>query len=251
VSVMRWERSAFASGGAENAFHLFCFSATPLKEGVVLSAERFGLPAGGDSLLEVREIPRAVDPQWFDGFRSGALRTLAAEALGSLAELDAAKTMVVVMAQRVDAPDLLHLQAGWAVAKWSVARGCSVVLDAQCNRFWRAADIAEWAPNRPFALSAEVNVVVEAEPTASQAVLHTRGMKKFGRPDLVVEGVPASRWNAVAALLRQFASQQAMGAVLTAGEQVAIEGGWATFSESAGDPLHLDNRSLLIRGISA
>jgi hypothetical protein len=32
--------------------------------------------------IEVRELPRELDTAWFDGFRSGSLRALAAQALG-------------------------------------------------------------------------------------------------------------------------------------------------------------------------
>ncbi|HEY0880176.1 MAG TPA: hypothetical protein VGD87_01540 [Archangium sp.] len=200
--------------------------------------------------VEVRELPRAVDPAWFDGFRSGSLRTLAQQALGNTDALDAATQMVAVLISRPDAADLEHLQAGWAVGKWLVARGATVLLDAQCNRFWKAEEVADWPAIRPFALSSDVNVIVEAEPTSPTATIHTRGMQKVGRADLIIQDVPGAQWDAVAGLVRACALQAADGVVFKAGQQVTVDGKSITFAEYKPTPateLHLNNAGLLLR----
>jgi hypothetical protein len=247
--IAPWPRPAFQPGGSTNVFQLFCFSAGPLRE-VEMSASRFGLPSTEVmKFVEVRELPRAVDSAWFDGFRSGSLRTLAQQALGDVSALDAATQLTAVLISRPDTNDLVHLQAGWAVTQWLVARGVTVVLDAQTNRFWKGADVSEWPALRPFALSVDVNVVVEAEPTASVATIHTRGLQKFGRPDLVVRDVPGSRWDAVAGLVRALAGQLAEGTVLRAGDTVTLAGNvvkLAAYQPTAETELHLNNDALLI-----
>jgi hypothetical protein len=216
-----------------------------------MSAARFGLPAPEVMKeVEVRELKRELDPAWFDGFRSGSLRAVATQALGGdLSALDSATQLTAVLIARADAPDLAHLQAGWAVAKWLVERGVSVVLDAQTNRFWKAADVADWPANRPFALSTDVNIVVEAEPTSPSATIHTRGLQKFGRHDLVVRDVPGERWDAVAGLIRALAAQLADGIVLRAGDRVNIDGKSLTLSAFKPTPetdLHLNNDAFLV-----
>jgi hypothetical protein len=245
-----WQRSAFVSGGSVNQFQLFCFAPGPLRPDVPMSASRFGLPsAEAMAFVEVRELARGVDPQWFDGFRSGSLRALATQALGSPQALDQATQLTAVLVSRPDAAELVHLQAGWAVAQWLIARGVTVVLDAQANRFWSAAEVADWPATRPLALSSEVNVIVEAEPTASVATIHTRGLGKFGRPDLVVLNVPGSRWDAVAGLVRTLAGRQVDGALLRAGEQVTVDGNAVkleAFRPTRETELHLNNEALLL-----
>ncbi len=216
-----------------------------------MSGARFGLPAPEVMKeVEVRELKRELDPAWFDGFRSGSLREVATQALGGdLSALDSATQLTAVLIARADAPDLAHLQAGWAVAKWLVERGVSVVLDAQTNRFWKAADVADWPANRPFALSTDVNIVVEAEPTSPSATIHTRGLQKFGRHDLVVREVPGERWDAVAGLIRALAAQLADGIVLRAGDRVNIDGKSLTLSAFKPTPetdLHLNNDAFLV-----
>ncbi|MFZ5446346.1 MAG: hypothetical protein ACOZQL_40540 [Myxococcota bacterium] len=250
ASIPTWQRSAFQPGGAPNVFQLFCFSSGPLAD-VPLSASRFGLPAGEVmKSVEVRELPRSIDAGWFDAFRQGSLRAIAAQALGGdLSALDAATQLTAVLISRPDAADLAHLQAGWAVAKWLVARGVSVLLDAQTNRFWKGEDVADWPAVRPFALSTDVNVVVEAEPTSPRATIHTRGLQKFGRPDLVVLDVPGERWDAVAGLVRVVAANLADGAVFTPGQQLTVGADTLRFSRfeaAPGAELHLNNDALLI-----
>lgn len=244
-----WPRPAHEPGGSAARFHLFCFAAGPLAD-VPFSASRFGLPSKElMSLVEVRELPRSADQAWFDGFRQGSLRTLAAQALGDLAALDAADRMAVVLVSRPDAADLAHLQAAWAVAQWLVARGATVVLDTEANRFWRGEDVASWPPARPFTLSTDVNVVVEAEPTSPTATVHTRGLAKVGRPDLVLLDVPGAEWDAAAALLRVLAGRLALGAVLREGPAPAgVDGVRALrrYAPAPGQDLHLNNEALVV-----
>lgn len=248
--IPTWPRTAFQPGGSLNAFQLFCFSSGPLRTDVPMSAARFGLPSPEVmKLVEVRELTRELDTAWFDGFRSGSLRAIATQALGDMSALDSATQLTAVLISREDAPDLAHLQAGWAVTQWLVARGVSVVLDAQTNRFWKGADVAEWPAARPFALSTDVNIVVEAEPTSPTATIHTRGMQKFGRPDLVVLTVPGALWDAMAGLVRALALQLADGVVLRAGDRVNIDGKSLTLSTFKPTPeteLHLNNEAFLI-----
>ena len=215
-----------------------------------MPAARFGLPSpDAGRFCEVRQLPRSLDPGWFDGFRQGALRGIAEVALGDLKALDAATEATVIITSRPDAPELSHLQAAWAIAKWTVARGATVVLDAEANRYWSGAEVADWPPNRPLALSSEVNVIVEAEENSSMAsAIHTRGLAKFGRPDLVTLDVPASRWDAVAGLLRGLALRLVHGAVLRPGDSTPIEGGAAHFAAYGPDRLHLNNEALLVTG---
>ncbi len=250
TSIPSWPRPGFQPGGQPNAFQLFCFSAGPLKGDVPMSAGRFGLPSPeAMQQVEVRELTREMDSAWFDGFRSGSLRAIATQALGDVSALDSATQLTAVLISRPDAPDLSHLQAGWAVAQWLVARGVTVILDAQTNRFWKGAEVADWPATRPFALSSDVNIVVEAEPTAPSATIHTRGMQKFGRPDLVVRDVPGEQWDAVAGLVRALAGQLANGVVLRAGDRVNIDGKSLTLSSFKPTPetdLHLNNEAFLL-----
>ena len=166
---------------------LVVFADGPLADDVPMSRSRFGVPRAelvGE--LDVRAIPRGADPAWFDGWRTGSLREIASTDLGGdLAALDRATELHVVIAAP-DAPaDLGYLQALWGVARWMAARGATVVLDVHAHRFLHAADLP--AADAPFDAAREVRLVFETSSTRSDRAhaLHTRGLRKFGAPDLV------------------------------------------------------------------
>lgn len=250
-----WPRPRHARTDAVAQVDLFCFSPGPLGD-APMSALKYGLP--GQAAMEglaVHDVPRAADPAWFDAFRGGALRNVAASQLGpALKDLDAAGELHVVQLSKPDPADLTHLQAAWAVAKWLVDRGVTVVLDAHAQRFWKADELNDWPAARPFALSAEVSVLVEDTPQPDGTYLvHTRGMKKLARPDLVALGVPKEKWDQAGALLRTLALTMAGGVVLRAGEttrEAKTEVRLEAYAPPGNAPqLHLNNDGLLVQDL--
>lgn len=135
--------------------------------------------------LDLRTIVRGADPAWFDGWRSAALRAIAATDLGDLTDLDAADHVHLIIAAPTAPADLGYLQAAWAVARGLGARGASTVLDVHAHRFWRAAEVAAAAAE--LDVRREVRIVFETDSTRRDGAhaLHTRGLTKFGAPDLV------------------------------------------------------------------
>ena len=51
---------------------------------------------------------------------------------------------------------------------------------------------------------------------------HTRGMRKFGRPDLSVRNVPPEHRGAVAGMLNQFITLQALGGIIPEGQEIRV-----------------------------
>lgn len=154
-----------------------------------LQAARFGIPSQTSlEQVEVRELSRSDDPQWFDGWRGGAIRSIAEHDLGDeLSTLDAADRAWWVGATLKDPEDFGYLQTSWALARWLVARGANVVLDAHAAHFWRGADVAARPADEPFDVRREVTLILETEATEPNEghCLHTRGLRKLGCPDLI------------------------------------------------------------------
>lgn len=142
-----------------------------------------GTPLAGGP--EVRTIPRAADPGWFDRWRTGSLRAVAERDLPDLGELDAADHLHMIVADVVGPADLGYLQAAWAAARAVVVRGASLVLDVHAMTFIAGAALAP--PDAALDVRREVRIVYETDTTRPSAghALHTRGMRKFGAPDLV------------------------------------------------------------------
>jgi hypothetical protein len=74
-----------------------------------------------------------------------------------------------------------------------------------------------------------VVILVSDEPDERSRWYHTRGMLKFGRPDLSVHGVVPELEPAVKDLCERFIEMQAFGAVIPEGQEVRMNGlppGW-------------------------
>ncbi len=245
-----WKRSDTRATGRLADVALVVFHRGPLADGVPMSAQRFGAPSP-EAVGRV-DVQHVTDPGWLSGWRSGGIRTVASEALGAdLATLDAADQCHFLRATVADPMDLTHLQAAWALVRWLVARGASVVLDAYAIRFHRAAALAAEDPAAPFALEREVTVVFETEPAAAQLghVVHTRGMGKLARPDLIALVDPA-RAKATAAVVSALARSMADGFMPTPGQRLAAENVPVTLEPlppgSLADQLHLNNDAWLV-----
>ncbi|GIE74952.1 hypothetical protein Aph02nite_09020 [Actinoplanes philippinensis] len=79
-------------------------------------------------------------------------------------------------------------------------------------------------PYRPFTVLREISVVAESEPaTGFGHAVHTRGMIKFGRPDLIM-GVPEAGIGEAAQILNQLAAMLADGHVLHPGRRLRVDG---------------------------
>lgn len=141
--------------------------------------------AAPGAIPEIRAVSRAADPAWFDGWRSGSMSAIARADLGDrLAVLHAADVLHLVHAQVSGAQDLGYLQTAWDAARSLVACGATTVLDVHAVRFL-AGDALP--PPGPLDVAREIRVVYETDSTRPDHAhaLHTRGMRKFGAPDLV------------------------------------------------------------------
>jgi hypothetical protein len=166
---------------------LIVFTQGTLGESVELSMSKFGAPSR-EALdqCSLRTIERSADAAWFDGWRQGSLRNIATTDLGGdLARLDAADHAHVIICEPTAPGDLTYLQAAWAIARFVASRGPSTVLDAHAMTF-HAGDKLQPA-GEPMDVGREIRVVYETESTRADGAhaLHTRGLKKFGAPDLV------------------------------------------------------------------
>lgn len=232
---------------------LVVFSRGPLADDVPMSMARFGVPrAALIGEVKVHAIPRDADAAWFDGWRTGSLRTIAADDLGAeLGSLDGADHLHLIIAQP-DAPaDLGYLQTTWALARWMVARGATVVLDVHAHRYWRGAAIS--VAEAPLDPARELRVVFETDSTRTDRAhaLHTRGLRKFGAPDLVAL-CGQDDAELVGTVMSQLADAVARGAELGPrhGLDLTSAETWWVVDDRDGlaDLLQLNNRARIIVG---
>jgi hypothetical protein len=134
----------------------------------------------------VQTVTRAMDPGWFDAWRRGSLRAIAEQDLGTdIATLDAADHVHVIACTPGIVTDLAYLQEAWAMARTLITRGASVILDAHAMSYIPGARVQP--AGEPFDIRREVRVVYETDAMRARDAhaMHTRGMRKFGAPDLI------------------------------------------------------------------
>jgi hypothetical protein len=162
----------------------------------------------------------------------------------------AADHAYVIEAELDDPDDLGHLQAAWALAKCICEEGAAVVIDVYAARAHLGLEVAALRPDRAFDVMHEVTLFFEEEAEGTVAAW-SLGLRKFGRPDLVVLGIDPDNATEAAVLLRDIASTLAAGERIEPGDKVGAPGGRVLtavrFEESHSPAVAVDGEAILLQ----
>ncbi|HEU0029584.1 MAG TPA: hypothetical protein VFQ53_03050 [Kofleriaceae bacterium] len=252
--VAPWPRPQYTAGGGTAEVALIALSSAKLPDPLPVSRARHGMPSEGDGAQSVALVARdrADDPAWFTTQVIAPFADLIASDLGpSAAALAlAAEHAYVIEAQLDDPDDLGHLQAVWALAKCVCEEGAAVVIDVYAARAHLGTEVASLAPERSFDVMHEVTLFFDEQDDGTLAAW-SLGLRKFGRPDLVVLGVAPDAAPEAALLLRDLAATLAAGERIEPGDQIAAADGRTLLAERF-DPatssiVAVDGEALLLR----
>lgn len=233
MDLPTWERPYYRPGGGDAFVFYVVFGEFPDAE---LKASRDAYRAQGvpDGITTTRhDRTRPDHAGWFVGFLTGHLGQLLDEesgAEGALAlAVRAAPACLVVTGTVADPPTLDYLRDVIGLVTCALDAGGVGVLDGTSLRWWSPAawrrDI--FAPEAPD-LPKYADILVSEDTTARRGDrtlwLHTRGLRKFGRPDLSVRGVRQPHVAAVIGLCNRFILLQALGDVVPEGKPVRLPG---------------------------
>jgi hypothetical protein len=249
-----WSRPAWSAGGGEAEVVYVAFSELPLPQALRLDRARHGLPA--DQLPpQVRLL--AFDQQqhadWIRGFFDGALGTLGAKALGwSEPPIARAQHAFLIRGTFADPSDLSYLQACRALLRALAWGGAFCAVDAHSHVWVSGEDLRAEAVDAPFDALDHVALIFETDGDESWGhVAHSRGLRKFGRPDVVLTRLTEEHGERVGHLLAPIVRHLCDGHRLGPGGTVSGPGGDLLAIRyvpgiSAPD-LHLNNDGLLLR----
>src|SRR4051812_23149662 len=172
------------------------------------------MPDDGDGATAVMLVARdrAEAPAWFADQVLAPFTELIASDLGpdAAATALAAAHAYVIEAQLADPDDLGHVQAAWALAKCVCEEGAAVVIDVYAARAHLGAEVAALVPTRTFDVMHEVTLFFDEDANGTLAAW-SLGLRKFGRPDLVLLGVSPDAATEAALVLRDLAATLAAG----------------------------------------
>ncbi len=218
-----WRREHFVVGGGPGEIALIALSMAKLPDPLPVSRKRHGMPDEGDGADAVALVARdrAEDPAWFTEQVVAPFADLIASDLGPSAAATAlaAEHAYVIEAQVDDPDDLGHVQAVWALAKCVCEEGAAVVIDVYAARAHLGSEVAALPPERAFDVMHEVTLFFDEQADGKLAAW-SLGLKKFGRPDLVLLDVAPDNATDSALILRDVAGQLADGERIEPGDHV-------------------------------
>lgn len=249
-----WPRENYVIGGGGAQIALIALSAAKLPDPLPVSRKQHGMPDDGDGPQSIVLVARdrAEDPAWFAEHVIAPFTDLIATDLGPSAAATAlaAEHAYVIEAQLDDPDDLGHVQAAWALAKCVCEEGAAVVIDVYAARAHLGSEVAALLPERSFDVMHEVTLFFEELGDGTLAAW-SLGLRKFGRPDLVLLDVTPETATEAALLLRDIAQTLASGERVEIGDVVGSADGRQLTAEAFDPALHplvaVDGPAILLR----
>ncbi|HUS31208.1 MAG TPA: hypothetical protein VMZ53_22010 [Kofleriaceae bacterium] len=211
-------------GGGTGEIALIALSQRKLPDPLPVSRKQHGMPDEGDGPTSIALVARdrAEDPAWFTEQVVAPFADLIAADLGPqhAAIALAAEHAYVIEAQLSDPDDLGHVQAAWALAKCVCEEGATIVIDVYAARAHLGSEIARMPADRAFDIMHEVTLFFD-ELADGHLAAWSLGLRKFGRPDIVLLDVVPDGATDAALMLRDVANTLASGERIEPGDTVA------------------------------
>lgn len=224
MSKAKWPRPQWSDGG-ERAFLLwFVFGDFPAEFRIDAAKYRTrGMP---DGVQVIRYVNREL-AKW-DGYPlAGALGAMLWEEDAALFErAKRARECIVIRGEIADPADLDPLRDVVGTIAGLCDLGAVAVIDPQTLDM---ADATGWRA-RFFdddAFHPRDHVLIlcsDDEHDAGRAWVHTRGMRKFARPDVSIVNVPPEAVDAAGELALRFVAFQCAGGIVEEGREVEVDG---------------------------
>lgn len=168
-------------------------------------------------------------PEVFAGYQQGYLwDELSVQDPLLARKVSESERCLILRGELDDRSDLDYLRDSIGLVTCLLDHGGVCVYDPQMFRWWAPEDWRRhiFEPDGPvpgkhvvILTSNEDESGVTAEPLIW---FHTRGMRKFGRPDLSIHSVPAQLYEAVIDLFERFIQLQAFGGVIAQGQEIRM-----------------------------
>ena len=221
-SVESWPRPHFKPGGGDALLFYAVFGDFDLKK--PLSKSKYQT-SGMPDWLEMMHYDRANHADVIAGYQSGPMwEMFRRDSPLTAAEAEAAPQCVALRAEVLDPPTLDYFRDVIGVVAWLLDVGGISVYDPQMLWLWSGDEWKEEAFEAGEAHPDRHTTIIVSPEDGGTSWYHTRGMRKFGRPDLSVRGVGEKYADAVGVMIERFVEMQALGGVVKDGEEIKTKG---------------------------
>lgn len=216
-----WDRKHFKHGGGD-AF-LFYVVYGQVDTAAPLSRSKYrsdGIPHG----LDVMTYGPNSNPEVPGSFREGYLWERLQSSDPKLANAIATQDSCLVLRGTFPDPgNLNYLRDTIGLITHFLDNGGVAVYDPQMFEWWSPEKWRERIFNPAGPVPRHHTVILVSEDTGGTEWLHTRGLRKFGRPDLSVPKVSNSQKEAFIDLCNRFIELQAFGGIISEGQEVRMQ----------------------------
>ena len=218
-----WPRPYYQEpGGNPFLFYVVygAFQELPAMDGEKYRSE--GVPAG----LELSHYGDDKHPDILAQFQKGYLWDELAKHRPALAKsVQGSDECLILRGELEDQSDLNYLRDTVGLLTFLLDNGGITVFDPWMFHWW---DPRQWReriflPNEAVPHHHIVILNSEEEEDVALTWFHTRGMRKFGRPDLSVHRVPPRHREAVVELCNRFIEFHAFGGIIEEGQEVRMK----------------------------
>jgi hypothetical protein len=222
MGLTSWPRPHFKAGGGNALMMYQVFGSVTGPLDISEAKHRTtGMPAG----VKIQYHDRERHADAFGWFKPGYLWECLQKENPDLARaVDAAPGCLRIQGNVADPSTLDYFRDVVGVITAALEKGATVVFDPQMFKWWSPA---EWRarvfdPDGPVPRHHVVTLTSEEEEPKGTEWIHTRGMRKFGRPDLSIHAVPKAHREAMIDLCDRFIELQAFGGLIPEGQVIRM-----------------------------
>jgi hypothetical protein len=221
AEIADWPRQHFTKPGGRPFLFYVAFGAPDIPFNISRSQYRCGgVPDG----VELMTYGPQMHPDTPASFRAGYLWEELQRTEPDLAALLAAQIRCIVLrAELDDSPTLNYLRDCVGLLTWMLDNGCVGLYDPWMFRYWSRQHWHKEVFESATAVPRHHVTILQSSDGPDTTWYHTRGMRKFGRPDLSVPNTPVAHREAVIDLINRFIEFQAFGATIEEGREIRID----------------------------
>lgn len=213
-----WLRPRFEPGGGDALLFFAVYGA--FSPDIKLSGSEYRT-AGVAQGISIRKLNRPQSPEF--PFTSGPIGQLLARDQAPLFEkIQTVPECMIIQGEIADPPDLNYLRDTVGLVMYFLEHGGIAVIDPQQFKLY---DCALWREEmfqpQPPDLRRHVVILWSCEANDTKW-FHTRGLRKFGRPDLSIHNVPTEYEKAIIDMFNRFILMQAQGGRIPDGQEIRM-----------------------------
>lgn len=214
-----WARPYYSAGGGRPRLFYVVFGNVQPRSRMLASQYRCsGVPPG------VQMIGPGCVPEDHGSFREGAAwDKLVAHQAALADEVRSLGQCMIVKGEPAHDETLDYLRDAIGLVTWLLDNGGRYIYDAHGMQWWTPELWREKIFDSGLVVRRHGVISIAKETKPRTRCYHTRGMQKFGRPDIIVRNVPKQLNEETITLCRKLIKHMALGGVLRDGKRIKTD----------------------------